>query len=433
MLLASAILILLAFSLPWLVKIDGGFRRSPYRIFSLVSFLQIFPAFIVVALDSSRSSLFSMLGDSISDLMIEFSCVYTVALIFAYIGIYCGMKFSGVSKVALVGKDWLGAKASIFNYWILISVYFIGLLLVTESAGGIVSFASNFSGRAQMLAGKSAYFIFMTPALFLAVFVIVNSYSLIQKPKLPALLIMLLIAVLLSSLLGGRRAPVSLLIFAVISMLILKRNSKVFSKVNISLIGVAVAVFAGLLFIRLNSNDSASVSIDIISVMLNASFNDIYFFILHAFASIDHWHGEAFIDLIRMAFGAYNSDSAPPIDDGVYIFNLFYGNSFSPPTAMSDMYWNSWPGGSFGMGIANFGYFGAWLFLFINGLVVGIAYSLAVKSNLSPLYLFLYLWIVFVFQVSSLGLVQFFMLILGAMLIVASVQLINKIKIIFLR
>ena len=115
----------------------------------------------------------------------------------------------------------------------------------------------------------------------------------------------------------------------------------------------------------------------------------------------------------------------PPIDEGVYIYNLFLGRPVEPPLPTILMAANSWPPRTFGNGYMNFGLAGVVIFSFIQGWITGVAFKFMVRSNRHPIFLFLFLLIVFSFQVSNLKIAELATVLVGLTVIFGPLYLIE--------
>jgi len=198
-----------------------------------------------------------------------------------------------------------------------------------------------------------------------------------------------------------------------------------FSLSNVVLGLLCVSIFVILLNFRYESK-GMSAPVSIASYIVNFSYNDIYMFIMNHFSYYDYWYGKVFLDFKYRFTGGIQGFGPPPIDEGVYIYNLFLGRPVEPPIPTDMMAANSWPPRTFGNGYMNFGFPGVIAFSFIQGWLTGLAYRWMVKTGRHPIFLFVYLLMVFSFQVSNLKIAELGTVIVGLTLVFGPLYLIER-------
>jgi hypothetical protein len=188
---------------------------------------------------------------------------------------------------------------------------------------------------------------------------------------------------------------------------------------------VVAVIFVALLQLRLAPTGEDE-KLDAADYLMNFSYNETYTFIVYYFSNHDPWYGQVFGDLLIRFTPFTNSTASPPIDEGVYIYNLYMGRHVFPPTDMSSMLWNSWPPNTFGNGFMNFRLTGVVIFCFLQGFLTGTAFRVASNMGFRPIPLFIYFWTVFGFYISNIFLVQSFLVGAGVFLISLLVPLLRN-------
>jgi oligosaccharide repeat unit polymerase len=379
--------------------------KNPVKVLVALSFLQTAPHVVIVAAFPDRSLVYGALSGNFFEVLAQFSYIYSAGLAASVFGIYAGKRAVGEQRN--FERAFFTTAHVRLIVFVLLVLYISLMVAILQSAGGLFHFLANIAARASMLAGTGIYFVFSSPAAYLLIFYAVYGYAKAGKISIYGVFFIIIMSVALEATLGGRRQPLQMIIFSIFAFGVYRGRSNLLSVGNLFLIALAIIIFAGLLLVRFDEGTS----VDPVDILLNFSHNDIYLYIIQRFSEAPYWHGAAFLDLVYRL--TEDSAAAPPIDEGVYVYNLFLGFDYKPPTPMSSMVWNSWPPGSFGNGYMNFGPAGVILFQFARGIVVGFLFKMAANRNFSPSFFCAYLWVVFGFQISNLKITQFLMLVVG--------------------
>ncbi|KAA6314588.1 hypothetical protein EZS27_034820, partial [termite gut metagenome] len=128
---------------------------------------------------------------------------------------------------------------------------------------------------------------------------------------------------------------------------------------------------------------------------------NIQLYILDHFNWDNMWYGKSYVDLFYSWIPRSIFIDKPPIDEGIYIANLYLGDSFQPTTPAHSMVFYSWPPGTMGIGYINFHIIGIVLAYFILGRIQKIIQLIFIEMNYAPFILFLYTFIVIKFQLTN--------------------------------
>jgi hypothetical protein len=131
------------------------------------------------------------------------------------------------------------------------------------------------------------------------------------------------------------------------------------------------------------------------------SYVNIQLYIIDHFNTENIWYGRSYIDLFYAWLPRSVFTDKPPVDDGMYIVNHYYGYFFQPSTPIRLMIQTSWPPGTMGIGYINFHFIGIILAYFILGRLMKMGYLIFTKMRYSPLILFFYSFLVVKFQLTN--------------------------------
>lgn len=418
--LVSFFFLLVIHVLPWVFRRRTSIAKSPAKLTMLLSGIQFLPQFLILAIEPSRSLLTGFSETRFREILSSFGILYSIGLLFFLYGLLVGGRILRVVAPLSWREFQVRNGGALIAF--LLALYIACIYQIFSLAGGLTFFLANIGARASLLAGTGVYFILTSPASYLIIFFAILSHHQNGKPNLILVLGLIVLVTGIESLLGGRRQPVQMLLFAALCFSLLSAKKTILTLPNMLLVILATLLFAVLLFARIGPTES----LDLVNVILNLSHVDVYLFILDHFQDHTYWLGQSFGDLINRVFPNAVTTEPPPIDDGVYIYNLYLGFEVFPPTPMDTMVWNSWPPGTFGSGYMNFGPIGVLGFFFVRGLIVGAAFEVSRKSNYSPALLLIYLWVAFGFQISNLKIAQLLMLLAGLAVLFPLLAIINR-------
>ncbi|WP_417818978.1 oligosaccharide repeat unit polymerase [Tritonibacter scottomollicae] len=417
------LLLLLVHALPWLFQKKKSVVESPAKLAALLSAIQILPQFAILIYFPERSLIYGKNTPDFQSLLASFGFLYAFGTLLFYFGLGFGKATARVVLPRIRPAREIRRPGKVILF--LLVLYFILMFQIFQSSGGLVYYLSNIGARASMLAGSGVFFLFSSPASYMIIFLAIFSYAKSGRPSLPLVFLLIILLTGVESLLGGRRQPVQMLIFAAFAFSIFSPGFKLYSSRNLFFVGGAVVIFVVLLLVRIGDNQT----VDAIELVLNLSHIDPYLFIVSHFSVHDYWYGQTFMDIVQRVVPVYKLQSPSPIDEGVYVYNLFLGNAVSPPTPMAEMSWNSWPAGTFGNGYMNFGALGVLGFNFLRGVLISIAFIVSHKSKHAPAFLLVYLWMAFGFHVSNLKITQFLMLVVGLFALMPIISFLNRVTV----
>jgi hypothetical protein len=316
----------------------------------------------------------------------------------------------------------------------------LGLLLVgfgcvffiifVREVGGIGFWLSNVQGRGELLRGRGyvsygMYFLqFGTITLFCA------WGASKSKASLLAFICALIVVALLGSLLGGRAHLLRLL-----CMLLVVWNFRI-HRLRFGrpwLIAASVAVlsiyFIGLEVVRRQPDgfmalvnrptevaDQARNEYG--EVLQQFSYVPIYLFVCDYFRPHNIWLGASYADLATgLLPRALVGDSKPPVDEGMYIATAATGRDVQPSVPADELYSNSLPPETLGVGMANFYVPGAIALFAILGVVHALVYRWFLKSRGAVFAIVTFSFTVFQFQLTNLRMIQFALLIASAAIV----------------
>jgi len=406
-----SLILFLVHLIPWMMQPNSKTVNDPAKIIFLISGIMTIPYFMAIYTNPPASRVFPEIN-FVSDfkwLLVYFSGVLTVSLLFILIGIRVGQRIQIPKFLRTNTKNFSMARMRVLAGFLMLVALTLTIMKMS-SAGGIINFVASIHLRASLLAGAGHYDIFIIPAANLSIFLLIYSRANDGKPSLLVIVTAITLIVLSLAIFGGRKPPMLLILFSVMAATAYNSALKLTSpKFLLGYIGV-VFIFIGLYWVRLHSASNASMNIsselDFHDVLSNVSYLDTYLFILSHFSNNEFWLGESLPEVVLRFIPNYFPTGAPPLDDGVYVRTLFQKMHAEPGMAYDDLYQSSWPPETIGFGYMNFGLAGVALFSFIKGLVTGFVYKVATFRSLEPFSLFIYMYIAINFHFTNLRVFQ---------------------------
>jgi hypothetical protein len=330
--------------------------------------------------------------------------------------------------------DYPYGKAVLFllgSYVVIVAVYF-------SSMGGLLNYITNFYQRDELRAGMGILDMFRYPFAYLAIMFLVAYYRVESNLSLKVFLLILVSMALIEALFGGRRSPIQFLIFGYLGLLMVDSQQRLMSKSSIIVGSLVATVFVGLYYFRAlisvqaDSPMTETAGVPALAYVMNLSYNDIYIFVMSHFSSHDFWLGSIYGDIF-LKFSSYlNGSAGPSPDEGLYVYNLYQGMLVEPPMLLDQMLHNSWPPRTFGNGYLNFGIAGVLILFSIKGALVGLAYKVMTASRHNPIFMYIYFYMIFSFQLSNLKIFEFITILLALTIILIPLMLITNWKATFL-
>lgn len=404
--------------LPWIVSKNTRIGNNPAKLIALISVITILPYYAILLFNQETSILNNYIGSSrkFENLLNIFGIFYTLSMSFIYIGIVLGYKIS-LFKIRNNSQNYDNHHIIQIFSNICIVIGISAILLKIQQSGGFYYVVSNIANRTEVFAGTGILDAIIMPATNLSVFFLIYSKSVNPRESLAKIILTVLLFVILISLFGGRKAPIQLIITAIIASTIYIKRINLYSPIFIGVYLLIFIFFSAMLELRLSLQPGDNTTdMDLSRLLSNLSYIDTYIFIIHYFQNNDFWYGVGYLDLVQRIFPIYNLTTPPPIDDGMYIRTLFEGWQAKPSMSAENLYKSSWPPETFGAGYLNFGILGVIFFSLIKGLVTGVFYRIAKINKFEPISLFAMIMVSINFHLTNLRIVQFFVLIIGLLL-----------------
>ena len=124
------------------------------------------------------------------------------------------------------------------------------------------------------------------------------------------------------------------------------------------------------------------------------------------FSQNEKWFGKSYTSLIFAPIPSALYENKPPVDDGMYLYNILRGNAITPPVPVNNIaFYNSYPFSTQGILYANFGVLG----VIIGELLMGFLYARTYKKLLntrSDFMVIAYQLVIYQLELSSLSIVQ---------------------------
>jgi hypothetical protein len=275
----------------------------------------------------------------------------------------------------------------------------------------------------------------------IAVIFRIKAYSLSpSKRNRLFFLVFFIITALASSSLGGRKNTIFLILMCLISYHFLIKNFT-FKNLKLTRLLPVILIVSFYVFLipairapdgfnkLLNGEIDVIEEVELGDLISKFSYTYIDIFCANHYNKDNIWY---FSSLLTIPYNLDISKSntlRPPIDEGVYFYNIAMQNSeYAPPTTRSKMDLVSLPIENFGFGYANFLIPGIILAFFMLGIVYKWAYNLFIKSGKNPIILFLYMDVLFNFNFSSLRIINLISLLinLSVVFLIYRFLLINK-------
>lgn len=421
---------MLAHLATWMFDSGSKIQNSPLKITTLLSGIHTVPHYIICTFSPESSLIYERLGTDYSIYFVQFGILYSAALVFQAISLKAATSISVPSAARFqLGVNYPYGPVIfflIFSYVALVAIYF-------NSMGGLLHYFNNFLIRDQLKAGMGIFDMLRFPIAYLAIMFLVVYHKATQNSSLRLIFLIILLIALTESLFGGRRNPIQFIVFGYIGILMVDAEQRLISKASVLLGTVILVLFGGLLYFRTVVTLQAATNIpvpspSILTYVLNLSYNDIYIFVMAHFSEAGFWWGSIYGDIYLKLSSYFFQVAGPSPDEGLYIFNLYHGMLVGPPMLMDQMLHNSWPPRTFGNGYLNFGVLGVLCFFSIKGFFVGLAYKVMATSRYNPVFMYLYLHLLFSFQLSNLKIFQLITMIVALAIIWAPLTLLVRMR-----
>lgn len=308
-----------------------------------------------------------------------------------------------------------------------LAVFFVGVIarvLLIYSSGGLINVLSSSGTRTQLLAGAgyiSAMGIFITfgMALYYKVFLLEKKYGIEHRKRKTNLIYLGFVLLTGGFLLSvfGNRAP----LLETFMILIFVRNycyKRITIRSFFNFRTFFLIVF-GLLFMIMMPVLRSSENSDLfrhpikwvqtsITNPTKTIFQEIStvsrdIFTFDYFSENDKWNGKVYLNIFVQPIPSTIYPNKPPMDDGMYLYNLQKGMTVDPNQSTSSLYYQtSNPFSSEGILFANFGLIGVVLGSIFIGYLYNYVYTKMRKSDFSIFMIITYQLVIYRFRLSTL-------------------------------
>lgn len=300
-----------------------------------------------------------------------------------------------------------------------IIVSIIGFAVKIETileGGGVFYILSHIQARKELMAGQYYNELFANSLLTCGVLLTLLCYIKEKNKKHLYIFILIFAITTFGLIVFGARRPAMMLLLQVI-MLYHFTSSKIkfYSIFKIkSLITISIIALFVLLMPMLRSGSETDYinnptiwvegAVDNANTLFREfSYCDGDLFAFDYFKNHDYWYGASYLNIPLQVIPRSIYPKKPPMDDGMYLLNMMYGEKVSPNMATADLYYQtSVPFTLESSLYSNFGLLG----IILGGLLVGMFYQYIYKVLIScycPIVMILvYQEIIFVFVPSVL-------------------------------
>lgn len=379
---------------------------SPRFIFNIFAWLKNIP-YVIDYIAANRTS-----DDTVESYFffkfISFVCVNIGITIYER----CSMNTEYVYR-----EDKKCDKSAYLRTGIVVSIIGFAVKIKTIlEAGGVFYILSHIQARKELMAGQYYNELFANSLLTCGVLLTLLCYLKEKNKKHLYIFIFILAMTIFSLIVFGARRPAMMLLLQVI-MLYHYVSSKIKIR-SIFKIKSLVTIFIIALFVLLMPMLRSGSETDYISnptkwvegaidntntLFREFSYCDGDLFAFNYFKNHEFWYGASYLNIPLQVIPRSIYPQKPPMDDGMYLLNMMYGENVSPNMATADLYYQtSVPFTLESSLYSNFGLFG----IIIGCLLVGTFYQYVYKvltSCYCPIVMILiYQEIIFVFVPSVL-------------------------------
>lgn len=383
-------------------------------IFSPLKFFLIFTAFelpYALKIITNKSSIPYYALNNISDfdyvysLHIINSIVYIISVIVGYQLLNVNGSF--LSKVYFV-RSYHNKKGLLKSHFILFIIGFISFYSFLNSIGGLFYLLENLDSKSAIIQGTGYYQAIYIVSITLSCGSLVAYYGGLNKISIPKkiyLLSFVIFCFLLLASTGSRKGPMLLVLYILVVWNYNVQTIKLLRLKNI------VIGFLGLIYFSMmplfRTEGAFEYYMLNISELIIESFNNFLSF-FDRFSDLDRsllvyslfdvknlWLGSSFIDLIYAPLPRGLFPNKPPMDSGVYLYNMAHGSSVFPTTPLSEMIAVGWPFTTITNMYANFWFPGVILGGLLFGCVLKYFRRLTERSDYNFISLFFYTGVIF--------------------------------------
>jgi oligosaccharide repeat unit polymerase len=408
---------------------------SPVRLYSLLFFITNIPYLLLLYFDTSYIMI-SIKNVMTDDVYYHYAIVYMIICISTFPLIRYTV--SKTLKVKQIGNRFtLRANLTNANYLniglLLLLIALLSSLLKLNQIGGITYVLANIVNRIELTSGYG-YFGLLENVFYTLSVLYLYKYKYESKDVIISntiFYVSLITSVFFLSLYGGRKSTIFLIIFIFVYKSILE--DKINYKQLVIIFSSMILYFLLVLYLRSGAlivGETYSIAFsddafNLFTFVANVSYVDIYVYVLYNLQYTDLWFGSVYLDLFYSPLPSSIYIDKPPVDEGRYLRSILDGMSVSPSTPTRMLYGSSLPPETFGNAILNFGYVGIIPFYLILSISYGHVYKKMIKSNFDINYIFIYLYVIFNFEISNLRIFQLFVFIVLTYAIAKSINVLK--------
>ena len=296
-----------------------------------------------------------------------------------------------------------------------------GMALLTINiyfAGGLAAYLSEFHKRLIVFGKVKAVYI---PAYLLhstSIAIAMRQYVEKRKAKdLIAFLILLLLGLIVAGYSGGRKDGLMLVVLAVVFWAVYAKRIYVRAWWLVSIGSIFLLYMNGLAALRREGGMMdlltqpmaflADALLNVVQPFITISYLSTYILIIGTFARphVEYWGPAIFASAPEALVPRVINPSKPPLDEGVYLYNLLNGWRGTPPAPMSQLLHSSMPPETIGNGYLVGGFLGAIAFCAIKGLLLCLLWKMSARMH-APFSIICTCYIAYTVEVSPYRIVQ---------------------------
>lgn len=375
---------------------------SPRFLFNAFAWLKNVPYFIEI-------------GDTYPDIICDRYFLYKlIGCVCVNIGISI---YENTKKGTYVYYENVKDVHSYYKYGILFCI--IGLLVklyIFQTSGGIFYILSHIQSRKSMMAGNYYYELFANSMLTLSV-MFTELYMIYNDNKRGKAGFFFCLSVTLICLVvfGARHPALTLLLQVIMLYHFLRSNITLASIFRLRSLGIIAAVMMFMVMmpmLRAESENNLvsnpvewakSAADNIMSITHEFSYLSGDMFVFNYFHDHENWYGASYVNILLQWIPRSIFPNKPPMDDGMYLLNMMWGENVTPNMPTSQLYYDtSVPFTMEGALYCNFGLIGIIIGCILIGLLYQHTYRILVETKFSIIMILIYQEVMFVFVPSVL-------------------------------
>jgi len=278
-----------------------------------------------------------------------------------------------------------------------------------EQVGGLFYLISNMDNKTNVVKGTALYrnLFFISSLLAVGAYISsLNPYRVSIRNVLFLIFVVIVYFLMLASF-GERKNPLLLIVFTFIMWNYAIRKLDVFSLKNLVIILFFILFSSIAPVLRnqgafelylLHPSDLVKDSLPYLGELFKRfSDIDISLFIYSYFdESGKFWYGATFSDFFSGFIPSSLYENKPPLDEGVYIYNMAQGLVVEIGSPFKDMIPVGWPLSRVTSGYIHFGIVGIVVYAIFTGVILKYFYNLMVYSSYSPIWVAFYTYLMLI-------------------------------------